>query len=213
MKAFSIRVGVGVIALAALLYILACSSPSGNQTQNVAANSNTAVMALDACKVPSNSAAHAANILQRLKDEIRSSALANNLKPDDPASDDGVFRVEVQQAKSKNYFEAYVKGEVRGDNNLKILSDILNNFQNENDCLRVVHFVQELNAPNEPSGFRWSSCEYPKQVCPTGVCCDGEPSGTPGMSPTPRPSPTPTPIPLANSGASANANRKGNSNY
>jgi len=40
--------------------------------------------------------------------------LADNLKPD-PASGDGTFIIEVQQAKGKKYFEAYVKGEVRGD--------------------------------------------------------------------------------------------------
>ena len=42
MKAFLMRVGVGGIALAALIYVLACGPSSGNinQNQNVAGNSN-----------------------------------------------------------------------------------------------------------------------------------------------------------------------------
>ena len=205
MKAFSIRIAGAIIALAALIYILACSPPSGNinQNQNLAGNSNKAVMALNACKAPSNSATHAEDILERLKDEMKLTNLADNLKPD-PASGDGTFIIEVQQAKGKKYFEAYVKGEVRGDDNLKILSDILNNYQNDNDCLRVVYFVEDLNAPNTPSGYKWSSCEYPKHVCPNGECCEIEPVDTPPIA---TPTPTPTPNPLANT------NRNGNTNY
>ncbi len=210
MKAFSIRISAGIIALAGLIYILACSSPSVNinQNQNVAANTNRTARALDACKVPPDPVAAAANILARLKGEINASDLADDLKPT-PNSVGGTFTIEVQQAKGKKYFEAYIKGEVRGDDNLKILSDILNNFQDENSCLRVVYFVEDLNAPNNPSGFRWSSCEYPKHVCPNGECCEIEPIDTP---PAATPTPTPTPKPLANSGASANANIKGNTN-
>ena len=207
MKAFLMRVGLGSIALAALIYVLACGPPSGNtnQNQNVAANSNKAVMALNACKVPSNSADHAANILKRITDEIKADdELANNLIPA-PGSTEGTFTIEVQQAKGKRYFETYVKGEVRGDDNLKILSDILNNYQNDDDCMRVVYFV-ELNAPNSPGGGKWSSCEYPKHVCPNGECCDIEPSETPNATPTP----TRTPTPLGNSGV--NGTRKGNTN-
>lgn len=210
MKAFLMRVGVGGIALAALIYVLACGPSSGNinQNQNVAGNSNKAVMALNACKVPSNSATHAANILEKLKGEIKSGDLADNLKPD-LGSGEGTFTIEVQQAKGKKYFEAYVKGEVRGDDNLKILSDILNNYQNDDDCLRVVYFVEDLNAPNNPSGYKWSSCEYPKHVCPNGECCEIEPIETPPIA---TPTPTPTPNPLAKQGSSVNANRKGNTN-
>ncbi|PYS99163.1 MAG: hypothetical protein DMF63_13940 [Acidobacteria bacterium] len=209
MKAFSMRISAGIIALAALVFILACSPPSGNinQNQNVAGNSNKTVMALNACKVPSNSAMHAANILNRLKGEINSGDLADNLKPD-PASVNGTFTIEVQQAKGKNYFEAYVKGEVRGDDNLKILSDILNNYQNDTDCLRVAYFLEDLNAPNNPSGYKWSSCEYPLHVCPSGECCQIEPNETPGLSPTP----TPTPNPVAKQDASSDSNKKANSN-
>ena len=208
MKAFSIRIAAGTTALAALIYILACGPPSGNinQNQNVAGNSNKALLALNPCKLPSDPGAHAKDILRRLTDEMKLTNLADNLRPD-PASSDGIFIIDVQQAKGKKYFEAYVKGEVRGDDNLKILSDILNNYQNDDDCLRVVYFVEDLNAPNSPGGYKWSSCEYPKHVCPNGECCDIEP----GLSPTP--TPTPTPNPLANQGTSANTNKKGNTNY
>lgn len=202
MKAFSIRIPAGIIALAAIIYILACSPPSANinQNKNTAANSNRPVRDLDACKVQADPAAAAAIILRKLKDEINASDLADGLKPA-PNSGVGTFTIDVQQAKGKKYFEAYIKGEVRGDDNLKTLSDILNNFQDESSCLRVVYFVQDLNAPNDPAGFRWSSCQHPKHVCPGGECCEIEPIDTPGATPTP----TSAPSPLANPGASVNA--------
>ena len=216
MKALSMRISAGVIALAALMYMLACNQPSGNINQNqniaangnqnrsIAANSNETERDLDPCTIHSNPAAVAADILQRLKGEINSSDAADGLKPD-PTGSRGTFTVDVQQAKDKDYFEAYVKGEIRGDDHLKILSDILNNFQNENDCLRVVYFQQDLNAPNTPSGFKWSSCQYPKYVCTNGQCCDDR-------LPYETPPPSPTPNPLTKPGANANTSRKENTN-
>ena len=180
MKALSMRISAGIIALGALLYILACSGPSGNinQNQNMAEGGNKALMGLDECKVPTNSTVKAGEIRDRLKGAITNSNLADGLKPDANSSR-GTFTVEVQYSKD-NYFEAYIKGEVRGDNNLKILSNIVNDYQDdESDCLRVVHF-QELNATSATSGFKWSSCPYPKHVCTNGVCCDDKDTNSNG---------------------------------
>ena len=158
MKAQLIRIFAAVIALGVLLYSSACTT--GTQTP----------AALSACKVQSDPNQAAAAILQKLTDAIDATALAEQRKAD-PTAARGTFVVEVQQAQGKQYFEAYIKGEVRGDDNLKILSNILNDFQDQDSCLRVVYFVESIIAPSVPSGFKWSSCEYPKYVCPNGECC------------------------------------------
>jgi hypothetical protein len=221
MKALSMRISAGVIALAALIYMSACSSPGGNINQNrsinqnqsinqnesIAANTDETVRTLGPCRSHPDPAATAADILQRLKAEINGSDAADEMKPD-PTSARGRFTVDVQQATGKMYFEAYIKGEVGGDDNLKILSDILNNFQDENDCLRVAYFVENLNAPNTPSGFKWSSCQYPLRVCSNGECCEVQPVDTPAATPTP----SPTPNPLSTRGANSDISNKGNTN-
>jgi hypothetical protein len=200
MKAQSMRISAGVIALAVLIYMLACSSPSGNRATG---------WDLPPCKAQADPGAKALNIRGRLEDEIKSSSeLAGELNPDPTTARDR-FTVDVQQAAGKMYFEAYIKGSVGGDNNLKILSDIVNNYQEDpDDCLRVVHFVN-LNAPNTPSGSKWTSCQYPKYVCTNGACCDDK---VPSESPAPTPTPTPTPNPLTKPGANSNTSREGNTN-
>lgn len=200
MNALSIRISAGIIALAALIYMLACNSPS----VDIGSGSG---WDLPPCKAQTNPAAKAADIQQRLTDEITGSReLASELNPDPTAARDR-FTVHVQQAAGKMYFEAYIKGAVGGDNNLKILSDIVNNYQEDpDDCLRVVYFVN-LNAPSTPTGFKWTSCQYPKYVCTNGACCDDR-----LLYELPQPSPTVTPTPLASPLANANSSRKENTN-
>ena len=200
MKALSMRISAGIIALAALIYMLACNSESGGIR-------NGSGWDLPACKAQTNPAAKAAELRDKLKDEITgNSELAGELNPDPTTARDR-FTVDVQQAAGRMYFEAYIKGAVGGDNTLKILSDIVNNYQDDpDDCLRVVHFVN-LNATNTPSGFKWTSCQYPKYVCTNGACCDDR-----LLYELTQPSPTPTPTPLASPLANANSSRNGNTN-
>ena len=196
MKGLLIRVGAGTIALGALIYFLACSPPapqSNNSSQNVGsnqnqANGNTASKEdLRPCEYGSEPGSHA----QHIKDEIKNKmgpSLKRLLKtPDNPA---GTFTVEVQKAQNGTYFVARIKGKISGDDNLKELSNILNDFQSKQECLRVIYFLPDsttTSASGDP-GFEWSSCEYPMHVCPNGECCmpvDGN-TNTNGNT-TPRP--------------------------
>jgi hypothetical protein len=90
--------------------------------------------------------------------------------PDNP---NGTFTVEVTKAQNGTYFIARVRGKVSGDDNLKELSNILNDFQDKQECLRVVYFLPDSTASSAAGdpGFEWSSCEYPLHVCPNGECC------------------------------------------
>jgi hypothetical protein len=86
---------------------------------------------------------------------------------------DGTFTLEVEKAQNGTYFIARIKGKVSGDDNLKELSNILNDFQSKKECLRMIYFLPDptsSSATGEP-GFEWSSCEYPMHVCPNGECC------------------------------------------
>lgn len=204
MKALSIRISAGMIALGALLYFLACSPATQNdnssQNQNLAAaNGNSAAKDLRPCNYGSEPGSHAQEIKKKIKDKMGTS-LKKLLKDQDNPR--GTFTVEVQKASNGTYFVAYVRGKVSGDDNLKELSNILNDFQDRQECLRVVYFLSDQTAPTlDGPGFEWSSCEYPMVVCPNGECCvavDAN-TNTNGNS-------------NANTNTNANANRGGNTN-
>ena len=186
MKAFLIRISVGVIALGALVYFLACSSPTpsnnASQTQNIApknaANGNSSPDDhLKPCEYGSEPGSHAQHIKNDIKDKMGPSLKKLLKGPDNP---DGTFTLEVAKASNGTYFVARIKGKVSGDDNLKELSNILNDFQSKQECLRVIYFMPDQSAPTitgDP-GFEWSSCEYPLHVCPNGSCCETIDSNT-----------------------------------
>lgn len=204
MKALSMRISAGILALGALFYFLACSPATQNdnsrQNQNLAAaNVNSPAKDLRPCNYGAEPGSHAQQIKKEIKDKMGSS-LKKLLK--DPANPSGTFTIEVQKASNGTYFVAYVRGKVSGDDNLKELSNILNDFQNKEECLRVVYFLPDQTGPTlDGPGFEWSSCEYPMVVCPNGECCvavDAN-TNTNGNS-------------NANANANTNANRGGNTN-
>jgi hypothetical protein len=178
MKALMMRIAVGITALLGLLYFLACSppAPNSNTSQNVAPNQNQAngntvsKEDLSPCEYGSEPGPHA----QHIKDDIKAKmgpSLKRLLKTSD--NPDGTFTLEVEKAQNGTYFIARIKGKVSGDDNLKELSNILNDFQSKKECLRMIYFLPDptsLSATGEP-GFEWSSCEYPMHVCPNGECC------------------------------------------
>jgi len=179
MKALSIRIAAGIIVLVGLIYFLACSpSPpqNGSMNQNVTGNQNQAIgnsvakEALGACENAPDPGSHAQHIKDDIKDKMRPS-LKKLLK--DASNPDGTFTVEVTKAQNASYFIARIRGKISGDDNLKELSTILNDFQKKQECLRVVYFLPDATGPSitgDP-GFEWSSCEYPMRVCPNGECC------------------------------------------
>jgi hypothetical protein len=180
MKAQSIRISVGIIALGALLYFLACSPPAPNsnssQNQGVSQNQNQAggnMSSMDMKPCDDYGPGHGAHA-KAIKDEIKnkmSSSLKKLLKDQDNPG--GTFTLEVQKSTNGKYYVGYIKGKISGDDNLKELSDILNDFQSKQDCLRVIFFQPPTTSAvtDDGPGFEWSSCEYPMVVCPNGECC------------------------------------------
>ncbi len=206
MKALSMRISAGVIALGALFYFLACSpapqndnssqSLSPNQNQ---ANGNSASKDLRPCSYGSEPGSHAQHIKNDIKSKMGTS-LKKLLKDQDNPG--GTFTVEIQKASNGTYFIAYVRGKVSGDDNLKQLSNILNDFQDREECLRVVNFLPNQSASTlDGPGFEWSSCEYPMVVCPTGECCMTVEANTNTSGNS-----------NANTNTNVNANRGGNTN-
>lgn len=209
MKALLIRIAVGIIALGGLLYFLACSPapPNNNSSQNQTisqnqnqANGNRAARDLGPCKYGSEPGPHAQEIKKEIEDKMGTS-LKKLLK--DPQNPEGTFTVEVQKASNGTYFVAYVRGKVSGDDNLKELSNILNDFQDKEECLRVVYFQQITSGALDGPGFEWSSCEHPMVVCPNGECCHPTSTNTNTNMNTNS---------GGNSNANGNANRQGNTN-
>jgi hypothetical protein len=169
MKALSIRISAASLGLAALLYFSACSP--GNQNSN--SNSNQVNGSdLKACDLQSDPGAHAKKIKNEIKGKM-SNSLKKLLK--DQENPNGTFTIEIQKVSNGEYYVAYVKGKVSGDDSLKELSNILNDFQNKEACLRVAYFYGEQSGPTTINlgdpGFMWSSCEHPMVVCPNGECC------------------------------------------
>jgi len=206
MKALSIRISAGIISLGALLYFLACSPATKNdnssQNQNVSsASGNNAPMDLSACTDFGSDpgGAHAKGIKKGIKDKM-SASLKKLLKDADNPT--GTFTIDVQKAENALYFVAYVRGRVSGDDNLKELSNILNDFQGKSECLRMVYLLpdQTTNITTGDPGFEWSSCEYPMVVCPNGECCH------------PTTANTNTSNVNTNSNGNSNANANANSN-
>lgn len=182
MKALLMRITVGVFALGALFYFLACTppTPNNNAGQNVSPNSNHAngnqangntLTSLQPCDSNTNPGTHGQQMKHEMKDKM-SPALKKLYK--DADNPDGTFTIEITQATGGTYYIGRIKGKISGDDNLKELSDILNDFQSKQECLRVIYFVPpdgaSATAEGEP-GFEWSSCEYPMHVCPNGECC------------------------------------------
>ncbi len=208
MKALSMRISAGTIALGALFYFLACSPATQNnnssQNQNLSQNQNQAngtkaLADLGPCNYGSEPGSHA----QRIKKEIKgkmSTLLKKLLKDQDNPG--GTFTIEIQKASDeKRYFVAYVRGKVSGDDNLKELSNILNDFQDKQECLRMVYFLpdQTTAAPLDGDGFEWNSCQHPMVVCPNGECCMAAETNTNSNGNS-----------NANTNTNANANRGGN---
>jgi len=191
MKALSMKIAGAILALGALLYFPACSPPTPNnssgQNQNLApnqnqANGNVAPMDLGRCRdygsEPGGPPAHAQNIKNGIKGKMDSKLKSLYKDSDNPG---GTFTIDVQKAENGRYFVAYVRGKVSGDDNLKKLSNILNDFQNDEECLRVVYFLREQTSSGAAlaeDGFEWSSCQHPMVVCPNGECCQATSSNT-----------------------------------
>jgi len=206
MKALLMKIAIGVIALGALLYFLACNPPTQNnnssQNQNLStsqnqASGNSASKDLRPCDdYGSGHGDHAKAIKKEIEDKMGPS-LKKLLK--DQAHPSGTFTLEVKKADNAMYFVAYIKGRVSGDDNLKELSDILNDFQSKQDCLRLIYFLPDQTSPAAagPPGFEWSACEYPMVTCPNGECC----MPTAGNANT-----------SSNSNSNANTNVNGNAN-
>jgi hypothetical protein len=208
MKALSIRILAGLIALGGLFYFLACSPATQNnnssQNQNLASNQtngNVAVKDMGPCRDYGSDpgGSHAGAIKKGIKDKMDSS-LKRLLKDQDNPG--GTFTIDVQKATNGTYFIAYVRGNVSGDDNLKELSNILNDFQDKQECLRMVYFLPHETTPADRlDGFRWTSCEHPMVVCPNGECCLAAETNTNTNVNS-----------NANANANANANRGGNTN-
>lgn len=206
MKALLMRISAGIIALGAMLYFLACTPSTQNYNQNSSPAQNQMVEKQEPRDLgPCDYGSNPGHIGERIKGEMKvkmPAALKRLLKDsDNPA---GTFTIEIQKAPNKAYFEAYITGRVSGDDNLKALSNILNDFQDKASCLRVVHFLSDSTRPATfDSGFEWSSCEYPMVVCPTGVCCypaagNSNSNGNTNAN--------------SNANSNSNANRGGNTN-
>ena len=207
MKALSMRISAGIIALGALLYFLACAPATQNnnssQNQNLsAARTSRAPTDLKPCdSYGGDPGSHGGAIKKGIEDKMGPS-LKKLLKDQD--NPHGTFTVEIQQAEKGTYFVAYVRGKVSGDDNLKELSNILNDFQDKQECLRLVYFLPDDGRPvvDGTSGFEWSSCEYPMHVCPNGECCDSKSENTNTANTNSN----------GNSNANANANANATSN-
>jgi len=211
MKALSMRISAVTIALGGLFYFLACSPATQNnnsgQGQNLATNQtngNVAAKDLEPCRDYGTDpgGTHAQGIKKGIKDKM-SNSLKKLLR--DPTNPRGTFTLEVEKAQGNaKYFIAKVTGKVSGDDNLKELGDILNDFQDKEECLRVVYFFADGALTSDPGdGFEWSACEHPMVVCPNGECC--MPTAT--NTNTNMNSNTNT-----NANTNANANRSGNRN-
>ena len=209
MKALSMRISAGMISLGALFYFLACSpaTQNNNSSQNQTsapsqnqASGNSVARDLRPCNYGSEPGSHAQEIKKDIKDKMGTS-LKKLLKDQDNPG--GTFTLDVQKASNGTYFIAYVRGTVSGDDNLKELSDILNDFQDRQECLRMVYFLPAQTSPSADGGdgFEWSSCEHPMVVCPNGECCipTETNTNTNGNSNT-------------NTNTNANGNRGGNRN-
>ena len=209
MKALSIKIAAGIITLGALFYFLACSPATQNnnsgQNQTLSPNQNKANTNISSKDLPacddygSDPVPHAQHIKKGIEDKMGPS-LKRLLKS--PSNPGGTFTIEVQRANNAKYFVAYIKGKVSGDDNLKDLSDILNDFQSKQECLRVIYLLPE-GASLTAGGFEWIACEHPMVVCPNGECCLPVDANT---------SPLPTQTPNTNTNANANANTGGNRN-
>jgi hypothetical protein len=143
--------------------------------------------------------AHAKAIKDEIKDKM-SASLKRLLKDQDNPG--GTFTLDVQKAENeRKYYIGYIRGKISGDDNLKELSDILNDFQSKEDCLRVIFFqAAPTTLTDDGPGFEWSACQYPMVVCPNGECCmavDTNANTNTGSS---------------NTNANANANANANSN-
>lgn len=204
MKALVVRISVGIVGLGALVYFLACSPATNNSNQNQAipanqnqANANISSKDLKPCQYTEPPGTQASAIKKGIEDKMGPS-LKKLLK--DQANPNGTFTVDVQKATTGSYFVAYIRGKVSGDDNLKELSDILNDFQNKEECLRVIYFLPDQTTTTGPGdGFEWSACEYPMVVCPNGECCIPADTNT-NMNTN------------VNTNRNANGNRGGNTN-
>ena len=128
----------------------------------------------------------------------------------DESNPNGTFTLEIKKPDDAAYFVAYVTGKVSGDDNLKDLGDILNNYQDEQFCLRVVYLrPSTASAATIGDGFPWFACEHPLQTCPTGICAEI----CPNIDPNPSPTPSGNSNSNGNSNLGTNANKKGTTNY
>jgi len=176
MKNKSSNVAVAATAFATILLSLACTpgTNNGNLDQTSGQNTSqantgvTARAASDACDAPDSQKAG------KVKDKIiekMSQRLKNQLEVDPTVPKQ--FKFQVRKSSEGDYLEAYFQGEISGDDHLKELSDILNDFQKKG-CLLKVYFVADgpvaVTLPEREIQFAWSACEHPLTACPNGVC-------------------------------------------
>ena len=207
MKALFLRLLAVTLLLVTLLYTFACSP--GGQNQNLTgnqnqANGNRSSRDLRRCEYGSDPVATGKEIKKKIKEKM-SDELKKELK--DEANPSGTFTLEIKKAEQAAYFEAYVTGNISGDDNLKELGDILNDFQDKEFCLRVVFLMPNPASPTAAGdpGFRWNACEYPLKTCPNGECsekCGMETNTNTNMNTNTN----------GNSNSNVNTNRKGNTN-
>ena len=196
MKTKSFSVAVAMVAFATMLLGSACSpgANTGSQNQNHSQNVNqteqkSAALIESACNDPDfveKAKKVKGRILEKMGNDLKKQYLgdpAQNLQP--------IFTYEVRKSPNGDYLEAYFQGEIRGDDGLKELSDIVNDFQEDSKgkgCLRKVYFVPEgplpLTRDDWDKFFMWSACEHPLQACSDGLCDNPCPGETPPVGNT-----------------------------
>ena len=162
MKNRSIRFVLPLVLFAVVLLSLSCGTPTANENTN--ANTTRGEAACDVTDIN----ARAVAVQNKVKDKIDGKAKLKN------QADNGKFKYKVRKSPGGDYLEAIFEGQVSGDDELKNLADILNDFQKDG-CLKRVVFVAPGGTPTDPSvaavGFEWSSCEWPQVACAGGSCC------------------------------------------
>jgi len=117
------------------------------------------------------------------------------------------FKFDVRQSPDTSWYEAIVWGSVGGNDALKDLADILNDFNKKGCIMRVVFLPSappHLGPKDRVVGFEWTTCEDPKQPCPDGSC------GPPCAEKSPRINGNSNGN--SNSGTNTNSNTNSNSN-
>jgi hypothetical protein len=147
---------------------------SRNQNQAISTESERfALLASSACSEDFDDRKDA--IIEKVRDRINDNAKLKKQHDGNPGNHvPPKFEFHIDKAPDGQYFFATIEGEVAGDDGLKDLAGILNDF-NKKGCLLKVYFVPM--GKYEPSidryppiGFGWTACEDPMVACPNGEC-------------------------------------------